>query len=410
MKEPRLIRRACFAGAIAAAIAFAPHSYAQTKGLKPPQPALGPAQQVSLLSFDNLHPSLAFSQDEQHLYVVWDGVVKGSRRIFLRERIGNNWLQPVIVDTNPAGDNTMPSVAVDSAGTPHVAWISQFGTKRLPVYARRISRFPNTWAQQTVSIPSDSTVTGNCDYVQLRLDDNDRPWVVWQYGFGSAYSIACSRFDSAGYLTSEELTPGATSHNLYPELFFLPKPTVYWYLAQADQFYLIGSQYDSKKDRWSVSLPDNMENLPAQTFPDLVATSKGPLAAIWYDRLTTTGSGQSTDKVFLGIQNPETKGRGEAPPQDASTNNHSVSATVSGQFLVTSWVSESYQLGSQLYLGVGENAEALQTVQVANSPDGIISNPRLGATLSHAAIAWEENDGMALSSSEILVRVAELTR
>lgn len=366
---------------------------------------LEPVQQVSLLSFDNAHPNVAISQAGNHVVVVWDGIVGEHRRIFLREQVAGEWLPPVIVDSNPTGDNTMPGIAIDSTGVPHVTWISQSGSKRQPFYARRVSRFPNIWHQQVVPFPIDSTVNGNCDYVKLQLDDSDQPWITWQYGFGNVYSIACTTWNSDGRLHSEELTPGANSHNLYPELFFLPRPTVYWYLAQADQFYLIGSQYNRDTQSWSVSLPDNFENVPAQSFPDLFLTATGPLGAIWYDRLSNQA--ESNDQVFMGIQDPESLGRGEAVDQDGSANNHSVSAAILDDQIVAAWVSESYKSGAQLYMGIGSSPDTLQSGPVANSLDGIISNPRVTATDEKAAVTWEETSGPGLISTEIMVRIAD---
>lgn len=404
MNAGKAIKTLLFACVLASCPLAGPVAYAQSPTADGVD--LKEAQQVTLLSFDNAHPGVAISPDGRHLFVVWDGVVDGNRRIFLREQIAGEWLPPVIVDSIPAGDNAMPSIAIDSAGIPHIAWISHVGSKRQPFYARRISRFPNVWHQQAVPFPADSTVDGNCDYVSLRLDANDHPWITWQFGFGNVYSVACTRSGSEGRLYSEELTPGANSHNLYPEIFFLPQPTVYWYLAQADQFYLIGSQYNAETHAWSVSLPDNFENVPAQSFPDLFLTASGPLGAIWYDRLSNQT--ESNDQVFMGVQNPESHGRGEVVDQNGSANNHSVSAAILDDRIVAAWVSENYKDGTLLYMGLGDSPATLHSGPVAGSVDGIISNPRVTATDNKAAVAWEETSGPGLISTEIMVRVAEI--
>ncbi len=364
------------------------------------------AQQVSLISRSNSNPAVAYSENGRSLFVVWDGIAGSSRRIFLREQRDGEWLPPVIVDSNPTGSNSMPTVAVDSTGVPHVAWISQAGEKRQPVYARRISRFPNKWHQLTVPFPSDSSVVGSADLVTLSLDEQDQPWIVWQFGYGNIYSVACTRYHQGdGVLITDELTPGADSHNIFPELFFLPEPTVYWYLAQADQFYLIGAQFNAATGRWQVALPDNFENVPAQHFPDLFMTNRGPLAAIWYDRLTEV-DGEPRDRVFMGVGDADTRGRGEVIDRSSDANSHSVAATVIGDQYVAAWVSELYGLGYELNLGIGSSPDSMIPFTIRHSEESLISNPAIVSTDQRAAIAWEESTGPSRENSEIHVRAA----
>lgn len=369
---------------------------------------LSPVERVSLVSYENGHPAVAFSADGRQMFVAWDGIVGGNRRIFLREMVEGEWLPPVIVDSNPAGNNTMPSLAVDASGVPHVAWISRVGGRRLPVHARRVSRFPNAWHQQVIPFPEDSTVSGGCDYLGLKVDAEDKPWVVWQYGFGNVYSIAASRYTDAGDFVSEELTPGADSHNIYPELFFREVPTVYWYLAQADRFFLISAEFSVSEGKWRVNAAENLESLPAQNLPDLFLTTHGPLGAIWYDELATA-EGDSRDRVFMGIEDAETHGRGEMIPQNLQANNHSVSAASLGDDLVATWVSESYGLGMELNLGIGSSPGGMKSVVIRQSDEEVIGNPRVATTADKAAVVWEESAGPGQVSSEILVRVARLS-
>lgn len=365
---------------------------------------LGAVERVSLVSYENGHPAVIFSKDGRQMFVAWDGIVGGNRRIFLREMVEGEWLPPVIVDSNPAGNNTMPSLAVDASGVPHVAWISRVGGRRQPMYARRVSRYPNAWHQQVIPFPEDSTVSGGCDYLGLKVDGDDQPWVVWQYGFGNVYSIAASRYTEAGEFVSEELTPGADSHNIYPELFFREDPTVYWYLAQADRFFLISAEYSAEDRKWRVCAPENLESLPAHSLPDLFVTAHGPLGAIWYDELATA-DGDSRDRVFMGLENPETHGRGEMIPQNLQANNHSVSAASLGDDLVATWVSESYGLGSELSLGIGSSPGEMKSIVIRQSDDEVIGNPRVATASAKAAVVWEESAGPGQASSEIMVRV-----
>lgn len=371
------------------------------------EPRLEDALQVSALSSDNRNPAIAFSPDGNQLFVAWDGIVGENRRILMREQAGGEWLPPVIIDSNPAGDNRFPSIAIDANGTPHVAWVSSIAGKRRPLYARRLARFPNSWFQQTLPFPADSTTVGNSDYVNLQLNSDGRPWIVWQYGFGNVYSVVCTRLIEGGQFASAELSPGALTHNLYPELFFLPEPTVYWYLAQSDQFYLIGSRLDPETGDWQVAMPENLSNMPADNLPDLFRTATGPLAGIWYDR-QVTATGVPSDRIFLGLQNSETQGRGEVIDQQQGASNTSVAGSAPHDTLLTSWISETYEDGAVVYMGVGDSPDSVEAIRMSEELQSMGNNPKVAGSFDHAAVAWEEKGGMGVHSSEIVVRIANL--
>jgi hypothetical protein len=365
-------------------------------------------RQVSSLSTDNNNPVIAYSENGRHLFVAWDGLIKGERRIFLRERVAGEWLQPVVVDTNPAGENTRPSIALDQSGTPHLAWITTNASgQRVPAYARRLTRDKNSWYQQELPYPKESSSVGNCDVVNLQLDEQDRPRIAWQHGFGNVYNIAASHFNDAGEIISDDLTPGSTTHNLYPEVFFASEPTVYWYMWETDQFYLIASRYNAENDEWKLTPAENMELIPTSNLPDLFPTFEGPLAAIWYDRYVAEEDGSESDRIFLGLQDSETKGRGVViGPEDGSSNDSVAAVSVNGT-LVTAWVSETYETGAQVVIGIGDSPESIETTTVSAGKDSHNSNPKVSATASEAAVVWEQelqNPG----DSAIVIRTAEL--
>ncbi len=369
---------------------------------------LSELQQISSLSTDNNNPAVAFSADGRQLFVAWDGIVKGERRIFLRERVAGEWLQAVIVDVNPAGANSRPSISVDESGTPHLAWITTNGRgQRVPAYARRLSRERNSWYQQAVPFPAESAAVSNCDVVNLQLDNSGRPWLAWQHGYGNVYNIAVSHFNGAGEIASDDLTPGSTTHNLYPEVFFSPEPTVYWYMWETDQFYLIASRYNSGTNEWKLTPPENMELIPTSNLPDLFMTAQGPLAAIWYDRYVAEGDSQESDRIFVGVQNPETKGRGEViGPEDGSSND-SVAAASLNDNIVTAWVSETYETGAQIVLGIGSSPASIETTVVSPGDNSHNSNPKVSLTVGEAAVTWEQ-ESSTHTDSAIVLRSVEL--
>lgn len=356
---------------------------------------------ISGLATENSNPAAAYTRDGSTLYVVWDGLIAGHRRILLRERINNHWLETVIVDNNPSGNNSGPSISIDNIGTPHIAWIQQSDERKQPVYARRLSRFPNKWHYHQVPALADSTVKGNCDYVDIQLDEAQHPWLVWQYSYGSVYSIACSYYSDQGALVTTEITPGATGHNLEPKLFFSPEPTIYWYVAQSDQFFLLASKYTSAKNEWVLSPPDDLTNLPGDNLPELFAYSDVGLAAIWYEHATPQQSTPQADQVLLGIQNAETEGRGEVIHSESGTDYHSVTGKKWNQSFLTAWVSENYSSGSQVYAAFG-NSPAQVSVNQVSQGSSLNDQPTVTTMDREATLAWQAaNSG---SSSYIVVR------
>lgn len=365
-------------------------------------------EQVSLLSTDNRNPRMDYMAEGARLAVVWDGIVSGQRRILLRERSGGVWLDPVIVDSQPAGNNASADVKFDAAGNLHVVWIADtVNGQRQPIYGRRLLRESNSWYSQPIPFPEGIDKSRfSADYISLKISPDNQPWAIWQYGYGNLVNIACTRFGDSGLLVTDELTPGATGYNISPELFFRPQPVAYWYTSEMDQFYLIRSEFLGVNG-WAIKTPENLEELPTNSLPHLFRMSDTALGAAWYDRAPgQVPDDADTETVYLGTQSPETQGRGEPLASRINFNSHSINIAGSehGKIAIA-WVSENYKVGEQIVAALGSSAGDMKLSVVSE-----LGNNRNPAVVSDSPrsfiIAWEHEENSRVNGPSIVLRSA----
>lgn len=347
---------------------------------------LGPTTSLSVRSTDNHHPAIAASADGSVTFVAWDGEVQGSRRILVRESYQGMWLPELLIDDRPGAENTRPAIDVADDGTPHLAWLARENGRVLPRYATRIA---GRWIQMPIS---NEIGTGDCDYVTLKVDPEGRPWIAWQVGQGSVYEIFCSSPDEEGFFETQPLTPGATSHNLFPEIFFDPQPVVAWYSDRDEQTFLMGKRFDTESKDWEPLQLENLESLPTEPVPQLVSRSSGPLAALWYERaITRTGEISGTDRILMGEQGPETRGGGVVIDEQPESNNRLVAGAALPGSIVAVWCSDSPHGDTRIVLGHGGTATQMENAIVSDGMTRQPSNPKVSAIGSGAGVVWESN-------------------
>lgn len=341
---------------------------------------------LSSRSSDNRHPAIASSSDGSRVVAVFDGVVSKERRILLRESIDGVWLPEVIVDGLPLGENEIPSVAIDEAGNPHVAWVALSGGRFVPQYAARIA---GVWI--SIQVPPAET-GGDCDYISAQVDDQGSPWLVWQSARGSAYGVYCGYLNDSGGFHVESLTPGSQAHNLFPEVVFDPEPTVLWYAGRDDGFYLVGERFDRAAGQWGDVRLNDLTSLPGEPLPQLVRRSSGLLAAFWYDQ---PGKSETADvlldRVFLGEQGL-LQGVGEPLDQPLDASNSRVSGAAAGNNMAATWCSTSPDEGTQIYAAYGKSAAESTAVKLSDDSDFYYAGPRLTADAHNVSVVWESTE------------------
>lgn len=350
---------------------------------------------LSGVSSENRHPAIAASPDGQRLFAVWDGIIDGARRIVLRECLMGEWLPEVIVDSEPSAENQSPSVAVDALGNPFVTWLARAGNRPEVFVALRAG---GVWANHG-AISVDSNSGDSCEAAGIRIAPDGMPWVVWQAGSANRYGIRCATLNAeTGEFVTFDLTPDARNYNLYPEIFFLSEPWVVWYAAENAEFSIVGERFNPSTRSWAQLPIRDLEKMPANRLPFLIRTDSGALAALWYDEH------DFSDRVFLGVQDPDSKGAGSTVDHRPEASNHLVSGGFSSGELVATWCADDPLSNSQVFLTHGKTVPLpVESLVSDGSPRGYYTAPRLCALPGGTAVIWH-SDTVDGGDGRIIVR------
>ncbi|MBX7246809.1 MAG: hypothetical protein K1X53_15035 [Candidatus Sumerlaeaceae bacterium] len=341
---------------------------------------MGQTEVVSDASSDNRNAQIAATGDG--LIGAWDGLVSGHRRILVREKRGGTWLRTEIVDSEPVGENSIQSLCVDSAGNPHLVWLSKVGEKFRITY---VSRIAGIWSRPVV-VNNDQPGGENCEEVSIQLSPEDRPWIIWQSGNGNRYSIQAATPDSqTGLFVIDRLNTDVLNYNLYPVLLFTPEPTVLWYSASNADFVLVGKRF---RGAWEIFPIENLDNLPvSRCLPALIRAPKGNLAGFWFDEL------DAADRVFVGLQESETRGSGVPLDNEADSSFGSICATAAGDRMVATWTSEQQGVGQQIIAAVGDAPPFELHIVSGSDSAGYCGAPKVAGNVRKAAVIWNSLAG-----------------
>ncbi len=230
---------------------------------------------LSTISEANSHPSLctfARGGNNEHVLVVWDGLVRGQRRILYKERVAGAWLPEAILDDDRPGENLSPVIAADSSAVPYVAWIS-----RSHVLGDRIfltSRAGEAWSLPMVVAvaPSDAFIREL--HIAISDDIPATVWIAWQTTGDGGDRIWAARLRNRGGLNQWELSPPLSpsrSPNLGLQLSLKGSaPTLLWYAPFESEFIPILAKFFPESDAWELT-----PNIPY--FAQLPSTPTMPL-------------------------------------------------------------------------------------------------------------------------------------
>lgn len=351
-------------------------------------PVLEPTVVLSTRSTDNQRPAVASSEDGRTLICVWDGVVDGARRILMRESVDGVWLPERIVDAEPLAENRAPAVALDSAGTVHIAWLGQVRGRDRVFYAVLAAGQLVNWGPLDGGEGPDD----NCGKITLRLDSAGNPWIAWEAGRGTRVTIRCARMTN-GLFQTDNLTPGATNQNWFPELFFTPDPIVTWYADQIPEFALRASRFDSESETWQPVALSGLDHLPKNSLPQLLRRPSGAFLACWIEDITLEGAPR-TDYVLIGEQGdgPESVPR----PADFETTGtkESLARALAGDRLVLAWCSKSLTDGWQIHLASGTQLPLPEKAIITDGArSGYYDHPALAVLPGGCAVVWHSSEG-----------------
>jgi hypothetical protein len=335
---------------------------------------------LSGASVSNSHPAVGADDSGQLVAVVWDGLLDGARRIFLREKVAGEWLAEQVIDNAPLADNSSPVLDVDAAGTVHIAWLARVNGKLRVFYAFR-TRSGNSvlWG----AVNPDEPAGNSCDAVYLRADDEGRPWIAWQSGNASSYSISVAHLDpDEGQFRIDTLSTPLGAFNLFPQVFFQPEPMVVWYSASTSDFTLVGQRFEPEAGEWLPFAPAQLERMPGNKLPLLMDHADGTISGLWLEEVAFV------DRVHLGQQGVETNGQGIVIDQRPAALNEQLSGAAGSERVLATWCSDDGTSGAQVYLAHGSELP-FDELLVSDGEKRQYANPRLAALPGGAAVVYE---------------------
>jgi hypothetical protein len=173
--------------------------------------AIGDPVNISASSNDAIYPQV-LSDSKGYLHAVWmefdPSGPASSSGIYYSRWNGDTWSVPLKISEN-TGWAEIPSIAVGSDDTVHVAWgDDSYSPDNMPRVAYRTRSFDGTWSSiETLTLPA-STVLGRLP--SLAVDASNNPHV-------SFMAVADNFFDSSIYWTKKSggswITPELVSKN-----------------------------------------------------------------------------------------------------------------------------------------------------------------------------------------------------
>ncbi len=227
-------------------------------------------------------PSLAVNGAGQPV-IAWHEKVGGSFNIYVYQWNGFDWLQlGSPLDVTLANDATFPSLGVDSTGTPTVAWQEYDGTG-INIYVKRWDG--SNWLQLGKAL--DINLVHNAYEPKLKLDGSGKPVVTWSESDGNVY---VKRWSGTGWVKLGGPLDGVlTDFSVFPSIALDASGTPFVAFQECVNSC---SHYDVYVKRWNGSawlqlggavdttLARNAEN------PLLTVSSTGKPTVLWREGLS----------------------------------------------------------------------------------------------------------------------------
>jgi len=242
---------------------------------------------VDTVAVANTQPTLASSDDGNHVVVAWAGYVAGKRRIVFRERIFGEWLAEQLLDEDAGCDNFAPQIAIDRFGCVYVAWISRLPDSDI---INIVSRRAEQWSTpQRLSVPNSTKMRFEDLTLALReppVSTSPEIWLCWQGSAGNTFSIWAARLrgGSAGPELWDVAAPlSKATYNLAPQMLpFADQMAIVWLTTIDSEFLPVVASFAPESGRWEIQGHSPLATLlPTERFPQLLAGPQDKTLATW---------------------------------------------------------------------------------------------------------------------------------
>jgi hypothetical protein len=344
------------------------------------------AIKISVRSSQNANPKICVTAD-QRIYVVWEGLDEGHSRIFFRENRDGEWQDELMLDPVTDGDDMDPAIAVDVKGNPHVVWIRKqmAGTaaeRTIVIYAYRLGQ---EWIIHGAINPNSDC---NSEFPVIAVASDTRVLIAWQEGRGTDYDILSATQDRGGDFAIIKVAGWKADHyNLYPEVFLSNPPLLVWYEAVNTDFILRKASFQIGNFSWKSEPIANFDRLAANRLPYILADNGGEtFFGLWYD------AERSGERIFLGVQDPETRGEGQIVDDNPARSNRLPSGAIAEDGTIyTCWCGDTLY-GTQIFVLEGNGDYFSPSIMVSDGEPLYYSHPHIAIRgASTVYVVWSSN-------------------
>ncbi|UCE37653.1 MAG: BNR-4 repeat-containing protein [Thermoplasmata archaeon] len=199
---------------------------------------------------------------------------------------GETWTDPNILVDVGSGNQSNPSIAVDSAGTLYLAWQDDGGVD-WDIYFTRSENGGESWAYPPTKI---STAGGTQTDPCLKVDSSDNIYVVWEddrnSNFDIYFAMSTNRGDDWSDPNTKVNRDPASSLQLNPTVAVDAEGTIYvaWEDKITGDFDIHAASSTDGGETWSTSVRVNKDTtVKSQNEPSIGVGPNGDIYLAWQD-------------------------------------------------------------------------------------------------------------------------------
>ena len=212
----------------------------------------------------------------------WDPTSRINNIVANRYVVNVGWGDPILIESNDAGEAVSPQVAVDGSGNAIAVWEQSDGT-RSSVWANRYTAASNTWGAAVLLETSDY---GHALDPQIAMDGSGNAIAVWSQVVGSWSNIYANRYTlGAGWGT-------ATLIENIPGSIFDPPQIAVDNVGNAIAVFIIENEVYANRYTAGVgwdTISRIVGNAAQKANPQVSSNSDGVALAIWQQLEPITG-------------------------------------------------------------------------------------------------------------------------
>jgi len=265
---------------------------------------------------DSYLPSIAVD-NAKNIHVAWMDITDYDGAgtdldIFYKcwKATSSKWMRTEVVSTESTDDSHQPSIAVDSNGNIHIAWLDVTdydgaGTDT-DIFYKCWKATSSTWT--TTEIVSTES-TADSRYSSIAVDSVGNVHIVWEEPTGYVESgekrdifYRCWNVSSNIWTTTEVVTTESTNTSYEPSIALdsIGNAHVVWgdstnYSGSGGEGDIFYKLRNTTSNTWTTTEVVSTESTAGSGEPSIAVDNNGNVHVVWYDHTNYGGSGTDTD-------------------------------------------------------------------------------------------------------------------